>query len=221
MHIPPVEFLSRQLETLGDDLTPMAIKVGMIPTKESAMEVGRWIRECKTMAEGKSPLAVVVDPVMISTSGHRLVDFEAKMAMVTHVFPHADLITPNKFEAEELLGRKLVTTRDVEEGAREILTEMGPKAVLIKGGHALLDEESVGSTSHVDGLQYGANDYAQDYLLTDLDTSLAGKPVQDQPRLCDGSRGVWLRSKRCVDHFLLEHWDLVVQFSFQLYPLFA
>lgn len=221
MHVPPVEFLSRQLETLGNDLTPMAVKVGMIPTKESATEVGRWIRECKTNAGGVSPLAVVVDPVMISTSGHRLVDVEAKMAMVTHVFPYADLITPNKFEAEELLGRKLVTTRDVEEGAREILTEMGPKAVLIKGGHALLDEESVGSTSHVAGFQYGANDYAQDYLLTDLDSSLAGKPVKDQPRLCDGSRGVWLRSKRCVDHFLLEHWDLVVQFSFQLYPLFA
>eukprot|EP00804_Cyclotella_cryptica_P021788 CCRYP_000797-RA/>CCRYP_000797-RA protein AED:0.06 eAED:0.06 QI:0/0.5/0.33/1/1/1/3/231/652 len=193
VHVPPREFLMRQLFALREDLPPLAVKVGMVPTVELAMELGQWLSEVRmdgAAGGDESVPLVVVDPVMISTSGHKLVDAPAKEAMIRFVFPQADLITPNKFEAEELLGRKLVTTRDVEEGAREILEGMGPKAVLIKGGHLLEEEESGGGS----GLT--AREYAQDYLLTNLDVSLAGKPVKDQARLCDGSRGVWLRSKR-------------------------
>jgi hydroxymethylpyrimidine/phosphomethylpyrimidine kinase len=69
---------------------------------------------------------------MISTSGHKLIDDEAKAAMINRVFPFADVLTPNKYEAEALLGRDLRTPTDVEQGAKEIL-KMGVKSVLIKG----------------------------------------------------------------------------------------
>ncbi|KAL7540120.1 hypothetical protein ACHAXR_009873 [Thalassiosira sp. AJA248-18] len=194
IHSPPVDFLREQLSALEGDLHPCAVKVGMLGTKDLAEEVGGWLRKVKEEASSGNNNApmVVFDPVMISTSGHKLVDDTAKSAMIEKVFPYADLVTPNKFEAEELLGRKLVTPEDVEVGAREILA-MGPKSVLIKGGHSLREEQGKESASDEDSVSVG---YAQDYLLMSTEMAEEGKPVKEQPRLCDGSRGVWLRSER-------------------------
>ncbi|KAL7470380.1 hypothetical protein ACHAXS_010598 [Conticribra weissflogii] len=179
VHSPGIEFLREQLTCLEGDLYPSASKVGMLGTEELAKEVGGWLRRLKEKSDGgKNPL-VVVDPVMISTSGHKLIDEDAKMTMIQKVFPYADLVTPNKFEAEELLGRKLLTPGDVEAGAREILS-MGPKAVMIKGGHSFMEEQG----------------FAQDFLLMSREFAEEGKPVKDRPRICDGSRGVWLCNDR-------------------------
>lgn len=201
VHSPPVEFLREQLSALRGDLPPRAVKVGMLGTRELAEEVGGWLSEQKNVGGGERAPLVVVDPVMISTSGHKLIDDSAKAAMIGKVFPHADLVTPNKFEAEELLGRKLQSPEDVELGAREILA-MGPKAVLIKGGHSLLEEQGKGSVSSA--AEEGgcvSLGYAQDYLLMSSDAAEEGKPVKDRPRLCDGSRGVWIRNDRYdTDH---------------------
>ena len=197
VNAPPVEFLREQLSTLECDLYPNAVKVGMLGTKELAEEVGDWLSKLKSSSDDgmRAPL-VVVDPVMISTSGTKLIDDTAKSAMITKVFPYADLVTPNKFEAEELLGRKLSSPEDVEIGAREILA-MGPRAVLIKGGHSLLEKQGKESSEPLDldadNVSVG---YAQDYLLTSNELSEEGKPVKDRSRLCDGSNGVWLRSDR-------------------------
>lgn len=198
VHSPPASFLREQLDALEGDLPPRAVKVGMLGTRDLAEEVGGWL---KTIKEGRDAnggggrgALVVVDPVMISTSGHKLVDDAAKSAMIERVFPYADLVTPNKFEAEELLGRKLQTPEDVEAGAREILA-MGPRAVLIKGGHSLLEEQGKEHKEQWDEDNVSAG-YAQDYLLTSVETAAEGKPVEDKSRLCDGSRGVWLRSAR-------------------------
>lgn len=160
------DFLQAQLNALLSDLPPVAIKIGMLGTRELAEEVGDFIREVK--ADRK--VWVVLDPVMISTSGHRLIVEDAEQAMVDSLFPYVDLLTPNKYEAEALLGRKLESTKDVERGARELLA-MGATAVLIKGGHT--QEDSI---------------YAQDYFLSNETT------LREEPRNCDG--GVWLRSKR-------------------------
>jgi len=65
---------------------------------------------------GEESVFVVLDPVMVATSGARLIEDEAKEAIIEHLFPLVDIITPNKFEAEELLGRKLNTAYDVQEG---------------------------------------------------------------------------------------------------------
>ena len=210
IHAPPVEFLREQLSALDTDLYPNAVKIGMLGTKELAEEVGDWLSKLKDRSisissdgngqkQQRIPL-IVVDPVMISTSGSKLLDDEAKFAMIHKIFPHADLITPNKFEAEELLGRKLLTPSDVERGAREILA-MGPKGVIIKGGHSLLEEqqgtkESTSLTLEEDDEDNVSVGYAQDYLLLSNEMSEEGKPVKDRSRLCDGSRGVWLRSDR-------------------------
>lgn len=185
VHAPPPEFLRKQLDTLLSDLPPRAVKVGMLGTSELAKEVGRFLSEIKKQHDPtyETPF-VVVDPVMISTSGSRLVDDGAQEAMIEFVFPYADVLTPNKYEAEALLGRVLKTPKDVEDGARDIL-KMGPKAVLIKGGHSLSennDSEKDSCVADVDG-------YAQDYFLSSDDTEVE--------RLCDGAAGVWLRSDRC------------------------
>ncbi len=192
VHYPPVVFLRQQLSTLESDLFPTAVKVGMLGTSELAEEVGEWLQKIKKKRHGKTTPCVVVDPVMISTSGHKLIDDTAKAAMIHKVFPAADLLTPNKFEAEALLGRKLRTTKDVELGARELLA-MGARAVLIKGGHSLKEDQGNGLSADEHNVSAV---YAQDYLLMSSEMAEEGKPVKDQQRLCDGSRGVWLRNER-------------------------
>ena len=187
----PVEFLRSQLLAVEEDLYPTAVKVGMLGTKELADEVGSWLRKVNQNSEMRVPF-IVVDPVMISTSGHKLVDDSTKAAMVENVFPYADLVTPNKFETEELLGKKLCTPEDVEAGARAILA-MGPKAVIIKGGHSLLEGNNEIVASDETNSSVG---YAQDYLLMSAEAAEEGKPVKDKARLCDGSRGVWIRNDR-------------------------
>ena len=183
VHSPPASFLSSQLRTLLEDLPPRAIKIGMLGTRELAETVGDFL---ESLPPTEKPW-VVLDPVMISTSGHKLIDDEAKEAMITKVFPHADVLTPNKYEAEEILERKLTTPEEVEQGARDIIA-MGVKSVLIKGGHTLA--ESTATTEGPVPPDVNATlGYAQDYFLSSVQS-------ETEPRLCDGTRGLWLRSDR-------------------------
>lgn len=165
----------------------------MLGTKEVAEEVGRFLALAKSRGGGEGgeeePPFVVLDPVMISTSGHSLIDDEARNAMIKEVFPHADMLTPNKFEAEALLGRELRSPEDVEAGARELL-DMGVKAVLIKGGHSLA-ESKVDAEVELSSDANATVGYAQDYFLS------SDAPLKEgEERLCDGCRGVWLRTDR-------------------------
>jgi len=202
IHTPPSSFLKQQLESLQSDLSPRAIKVGMLGTREMAETVGELLRELHKNREERK-VWIVVDPVMISTSGSKLLEDDAIEAMIEHIFPYADVITPNKFEAEALLDRKLMTPGDIEEGARELL-KMGCRSVLIKGGHTLM-EESSGSQSSICNEESSSPskevestlEYAQDYLL-----SSDPAPIDGKERLCDISaastktNGVWMRSIR-------------------------
>jgi hydroxymethylpyrimidine/phosphomethylpyrimidine kinase len=77
---------------------------------------------------------IVLDPVMISTSGHSLIQESARQALIDNVFSKVHLLTPNKLEAEALLGRKLQSRQDVGQGARDLL-KMGIQTVYIKGCH--------------------------------------------------------------------------------------
>ena len=191
VHSPPTDFLRLQLDTLLKDLPPRAIKIGMLGSKELALEVGNFLKDLRSDEE--RPF-VVFDPVMISTSGHKLIQDDAKAAIIESVFPHVDVVTPNKFEAEELLGRTLTSPDDVEQGAKDILC-MGVKAVLIKGGHSLAEGSSI-TDSNPANVARDVNatiGYAQDYFLS-------SEPPWDQEegmeRICDGCRGVWLRANR-------------------------
>jgi hydroxymethylpyrimidine kinase / phosphomethylpyrimidine kinase / thiamine-phosphate diphosphorylase len=183
IHAPPIAFFQQQWQALVSDIAPDAVKIGMLGTKELAEAVGSALSRLLLDSTTDS-VPIVLDPVMISTSGSRLLDADAEAALKAHVFPFVDIITPNKYEAEALLGRKLITKQDVEEGARELLAMMKTvgASVLIKGGHA-----------------NETNSVAQDYLLSspryDDDTTAL-------PRLCDSSQsndmrgGIWLRSPR-------------------------
>jgi hydroxymethylpyrimidine kinase/phosphomethylpyrimidine kinase/thiamine-phosphate diphosphorylase len=205
LHTPPASFLQAQLDVLKSDLPPRAIKIGMIGSPDIARTVGAFLKQVKEDAASSSsnnsnneaPL-VVLDPVMISTSGHALITDETKHTMISEVFPHCDILTPNKFETEALLNRTLSTPEDVEQAAQDILETMNVKAVLIKGGHSLVDGGV--SAPRADSGDINATlGYAQDYFLSRGNSGNVNSEVETltpERRLCDGQYGVWLRTPR-------------------------
>jgi hydroxymethylpyrimidine/phosphomethylpyrimidine kinase len=119
-------FVRAQLDALFDDVHIDAIKVGMLANAEVARAVADRLERCR--------VAVVVDPVMVAKSGDRLLDESAIETLRRRVLPLATLVTPNLPEAEALTGRKIGSGSDMQ-AAGEALLALGPKAVLMKGGH--------------------------------------------------------------------------------------
>ena len=134
VHEVPVDFVRAQLDTLLADVRIDAVKVGMLSSAALAGAVGEYLR---------GPLAArfrVLDPVMVATSGSRLLADDAVDAVRT-LLPDADVITPNLPEAAVLTGRAHATTVDgMREQARLLREELGAARVLVKGGH--LDDTS-------------------------------------------------------------------------------
>jgi len=191
VHTPPPSFLQAQLDALASDLPPKAIKIGMIGSPEVAKTVASFLSQVRPSPN--SLPWVVLDPVMISTSGHALICEETKQTLISKVFPLCDLLTPNKFEAEALLNRTLSTPKEVEEGAREIIEKFNVKAVLIKGGHSLAEGSDSSNLAFDSGDLNATLGFAQDYLLTRKSDDNGDAKER---RLCDGEHGVWLRSRR-------------------------
>lgn len=127
IHPVPVDFVQQQLEVVLSDIGSDAIKVGMLYSTELiemlAVELKRF-----------SVKNLVVDPVMVATSGDILLQEDAISALKTSLIPIADLITPNLPEASVLLGRKISTSGELKDAAVE-LSELGCPNVLVKGGH--------------------------------------------------------------------------------------
>ena len=128
----PTGLIRAQLDAVVDDLPIGAVKTGMLSSVEIIETVADGIAR-----HGLAP--VVVDPVMISTSGYSLLQPDAVQAVRERMLPLADLATPNAHEAAALAGFEVRTLDDARRAAHAIL-EMGPRAVLVKGGH--LDSES-------------------------------------------------------------------------------
>ena len=122
------EFLEEQLDCIFTDIRPDAVKIGMLSSAALMRTVARKLKEYQ--AEN-----IVVDPVMVSTSGSRLMAEEAVQVMKEEICPLADVITPNLPEAEVLVGRTIVTEQEMEEAAAEI-SRVCRTAVLLKGGSA-------------------------------------------------------------------------------------
>ena len=120
------EFINCQLETVLQGFPVKALKTGMLFSAEIIESVALALR-------GRS-LALVVDPVCVSQSGHRLLEESAVQALRTRLLPLAGLLTPNKPEAELLTGLKINSPEAVNAAAQRLL-ELGAGAVLIKGGH--------------------------------------------------------------------------------------
>lgn len=121
------EFLRQQLDAVFTDIRPNAVKVGMVT---SAPLIAVIAEQLRTYAAEN----IVVDPVMVSTSGARLMECGTITALTEKLFPLAALVTPNLVEAQALSGMDIRTKADMLAAARAIYTAYGC-AVLIKGGH--------------------------------------------------------------------------------------
>ena len=125
------EFLASQLDCIFGDIRPDAVKTGMVSSAGLIRVIGERLKEYG--AEH-----IVVDPVMVSTSGSKLLQEEAMEALTSVLLPMAEVITPNIPEAEVLSGMEIASAADMETAAEKIFRAYGC-AVLCKGGHSLND----------------------------------------------------------------------------------
>lgn len=119
--------LAAQLDAVFSDIVPDAVKIGMLPDTTSIETVAAALEKWQA---GR----VILDPVMVSTSEHRLQRDDAAGVMANRLFPLCELITPNLAEAEKLCGFPVVTRADIEQAAEFIYKKHGV-AVLVTGGH--------------------------------------------------------------------------------------
>lgn len=126
----PVQAVEEQLTCIFEDTYPDSIKIGMVHHRQLVEIITKFLTDYR----GK----IVFDPVMVSTSGHRLIDQDTVEAIGSKLFPLADVITPNLDEASVLIGQPINTLADMERAIDPIL-RLGVQAVLLKGGHLKSD----------------------------------------------------------------------------------
>jgi len=132
-----------QITCLFDDIKIDAVKIGMVSGIELIKAIARAL-------QAVNPPPVVLDPVMISKSGYCLLNQNAQGALVDNLFPLAEVITPNIYEAEALIGKKINNVDEMKNAAQEILN-LGVKKVVVKGGHL---EEDRATDVLYDGKEY-------------------------------------------------------------------
>lgn len=144
VHVIPAATVAAQLEAVLEDLPVAAVKTGMLATAELVALVGAEARA------GRLP-NLVVDPVLISATGHRLLDTDAIEVYRAALLPHATVATPNLEEAAVLVGRELHNLDDARAAAEE-LAALGTEVVVVKGGHLTgadaIDVVMVGGERH-------------------------------------------------------------------------
>ena len=124
--VPPV-YVRGQIEVVMEDIRPDAVKIGMI----NEVEIVKVIASCLRRYQ---PRYVVFDPVMVSTSGHKLIEDDAVSALTRELMPLSSLITPNLSEAKVLTGHSINNVEEMKAAAPDLL-KFGCGAVLLKGGH--------------------------------------------------------------------------------------
>ena len=127
IHAVPAEILQAQLAAVFDDIGVDAVKIGMLHSPEIVRVVAQALRSHRVRH-------VVLDPVMVATSGDRLIAPETVAVLVRELFPLACVVTPNLDEAALLLGRPIETVGQLDDAARDLLA-LGAPAMLLKGGH--------------------------------------------------------------------------------------
>lgn len=125
------EFLDNQLDCIFTDIFPDAVKIGMLSSSEIMRHVASKLRQYQARH-------IVLDPVMVSTSGHRLMNKDAEETLQKELFPLAEVITPNVPEAENLTGIQITDAASMEKAAH-MLYEKFHVSVLLKGGHCIND----------------------------------------------------------------------------------
>ncbi len=127
IHALPASFLKSQIQSVAEDIGVDAVKIGMLHTPE-VVEVVAWAIDHYGWKN------VILDPVMVATSGDRLIDEETVKLLIEELFPKVLLITPNLDEAEVLLGRPIQKESELIPAAQDLLT-LGTPSALLKGGH--------------------------------------------------------------------------------------
>ena len=123
----PAALVAKQIDALAEDLRPAAIKTGMLGSREIADTVAGRITQHRLTT-------YVLDPVMVATSGDRLLDRDAEQLIARRLVPLALIVTPNLNEAEILVGTEVRTPEQMEKAGRALVA-MGARAALVKGGH--------------------------------------------------------------------------------------
>ena len=136
----PAEMVAAQLEALAEDLPPDALKTGMLATAALVEQVAGLLTQHRWGQPG-GRVPYVLDPVMVATSGDRLLTADAESVIRDRLLPLATLVTPNLDEAALLVGHPVTTEADMQR-AGEALLRLGAGAALVKGGH-LTGEELV------------------------------------------------------------------------------
>ena len=127
VHDIPAAFVAKQIDVVLDDIGADAVKSGML----SSIEIVDAVADC---IEAHGITQYVLDPVMVSETGHPLLDANAMERVIVRLFPLSLMVTPNLAEAEAILGRP-VADEDAMRAAAEEIHALGPRYVLIKGGH--------------------------------------------------------------------------------------
>ncbi|MBR0521878.1 MAG: bifunctional hydroxymethylpyrimidine kinase/phosphomethylpyrimidine kinase [Firmicutes bacterium] len=125
------EFLKQQIDAVFEDICPDAVKIGMVSSSALIRVIGERLRHYKAAN-------VVVDPVMVATSGSTLIESDAVKTLVEELLPLASLVTPNIPEAQVLSGMTIESKADMEAAALKISRLYGCP-VLLKGGHSVND----------------------------------------------------------------------------------
>jgi hydroxymethylpyrimidine/phosphomethylpyrimidine kinase len=128
IHQVPADFVTAQIDAVFSDLAVGAVKIGMVAELSVIGAIATGLAKWR-------PKHVVLDPVMVATSGDRLLKADAVEALRTRLIPMASLLTPNLPEAAALLGEPLATNESGVEDQGKRLLALGVRAVLIKGGH--------------------------------------------------------------------------------------
>jgi len=128
IHDVPADFIARQMDAVFSDLAVGAVKIGMLSRVEAIAAVAAGLDRHKARN-------IVLDPVMVATSGDRLLAKNAVEALTRMLMPRAVLVTPNLPEAAALLGQPIAGNEDEMEQQARALIKRGAKAVLMKGGH--------------------------------------------------------------------------------------
>lgn len=149
------QIIEAQLEAVFSDLAIAGVKIGMVADEAIMKLIAAAIQKAK-------PAVVVVDPVMVSTTGHTLLDLSQIQALKTVLLPLATVITPNIQEAEVLLDRKITTFDEMKAAAADLAKEIGA-LVLLKGGHFPVQEEQ--TKKSVDVLSTGAT-FEREWIVT-------------------------------------------------------
>ena len=140
------KMIKEQIKAVFSDITVDAVKIGMVSKIESINAIADSLSDIENLP------FVVVDPVMVSTSGCKLLSEDAKDTLIKRLFPIATLITPNIPEAEEILNMKINTIEDMKDAAIKLIN-LGCSAVLIKGGH-MNENEEMATDLLYDGKEY-------------------------------------------------------------------